>query len=162
MLSNRHHTGRVFLTWSFHVGSLFPLWVHCGHTQCVIQQIRCIWSQGKLTYLDSTLQWPTCTIVIEGNFRGRKLSWIGDFGGENYLLMLCQRRPLPQILQRKLLWMATKLWNLRKCSPSKVFHYIYCSKHRGILSGKFWWGSKHHKFYLLTLLSCHCQNLQHK
>ena len=66
---------------------------------------------------------------IAGNFQGRKLSRIGEkdnFHGENFRGMLVvprQKTSRPQISRRKLLWIATKLRNLRKFSPSKVFRY---------------------------------------
>ena len=62
--------------------------------------------------------------------RKRKLSHIGekyDFHGENFCgLLVCQRTSRSKILWRKLLWIATKPWNLWKFkySPSKVSHYM--------------------------------------
>ena len=50
-------------------------------------------------------------------FSQRKLSWI-------CLLVLLPKDTTPPILQRKLSWMATKLQNLQKFSPSKVSHYM--------------------------------------
>ena len=70
--------------------------------------------------------WFTCTCRIAGNFRGRKLSWIVekyDFCGENFRRLLAfavRKDATPQILRRKLLHIATKPWNLRNFSPSKV------------------------------------------
>ena len=43
-------------------------------------------------------------------------------------LLPCQRMPRPQILQRKLLQISTKLWNSRKFSPSKVSHYTVLTR----------------------------------
>ena len=66
---------------------------------------------------------------IAGNFRGRKLSWIGekyDFRRENFRRLLAFAVPkdaTPQISQRKLLRITTKLRNSHKFSPSKVFRY---------------------------------------
>ena len=64
-----------------------------------------------------------------GNFWGRKLSWIGEkcnFHEENFRGLLPlprQRIPCVQILQRKLLWIATKLRNL--CEFSAI-RYTNC------------------------------------
>ena len=82
---------------------------------------------------------PSCTVCVSvlcvlqrtcyhivGNFRGRKLSQIGEkcnFHGENFRRLLAFAVPkdaTPQILQRKLLRIATKPQNLRNFSPSKV------------------------------------------
>ena len=66
---------------------------------------------------------------IAGNFRGRKLSRIGekyDFHGENFRGLLTFAAPkdaTPQISRRKLSRIATKLRNSQKFSPLKVFHY---------------------------------------
>ena len=63
---------------------------------------------------------------IAENFWGRKLPWIGekyDFRGENFCRLLAFAAPknaMPQILQRKLLQIATKLQNSWKFLPSKV------------------------------------------
>ena len=64
---------------------------------------------------------------IAGNFRGRKLSRIGkkyDFRRQNFrrlLTLLPQRTPHPQILQRKLLRIATKLRNSWKVFSLESF-----------------------------------------
>ena len=76
-----------------------------------------------------------CAVIyrIAGNFRGRKLSQIGekyDFHGENFrglLAFAALKVPHPQILRRKLSRIATKLRNSRKFSPSKVSHYTVLS-----------------------------------
>ena len=93
---------------------------------------------------DSILQIPadaryvdhTMIYRIAGNFRGRKHLWIGenyDFCRENFLRLLTFAVPkdaiCPQILQRKLSWIATKPWNLWKFSPSKVSHCtVFCAR----------------------------------
>ena len=71
------------------------------------------------------LQQSAC---IAGNFWQRKLSQIKkcDFCGETFAdcsLLLRQSTPWPQISRRKLLRIATKPWNSRKFSPSKVSRY---------------------------------------
>ena len=60
---------------------------------------------------------------IAGNFRGRKLSRIGDFSRENFhglLACAAPKMPHPQNLQRKLSRIATKPQNSRKFFPLKV------------------------------------------
>ena len=70
---------------------------------------------------------------IAGNFRGRKLSWIGKkwpFCGENFCGIL---KPInrwvrhAQISRRKLSRVALKLRNSWMFSPSKVFRYTVVS-----------------------------------
>ena len=70
----------------------------------------------------------TCYHIV-GNFRGRKLSQIGEkynFHGENFRRLLAFAVPkdaTPQILQRKLSHIATNPQNSQKFSPSKVSRY---------------------------------------
>ena len=66
---------------------------------------------------------------IAGNFRVKKLLQIGEntiFAEKTFVdcsLLSCRRTTTPQISRRKLSRIATKLRNLRKFSPSKVFRY---------------------------------------
>ena len=78
---------------------------------------------GYLSVVDSP---SLCTVLqllyrIAGNFRGRKLSRIGE--KYDCSLLLCQRTPHPPILWRKLSQITTKPRNSQKFSPSKVFRY---------------------------------------
>ena len=80
--------------------------------------------------------WVSVKYRIVGNFWGRKLSreLVKNtiFSKKNFvdcLLLPHQRMPHPQISQRKLSQIATKLRNLQKFSPSKVSRYtIACVK----------------------------------
>ena len=77
---------------------------------------------------------------IAENFRGRKLSWIGEkynFCGENFRRLLAFVVPndaTPPNLQRKLSWIATKPRNLRKFSPLQCFHYTVCQSWECVLA----------------------------
>ena len=72
---------------------------------------------------------------IAGNFLREKTFtnwWKIQFSQGKFLWIArfcCQRMPCPQIWRRKLSWIATKLWNLRKFSCSKVSHYTVWFTH---------------------------------
>ena len=105
--------------------------LHFPHTVNQACSLLCTDSEFNTSY--SNLSWNTSLIVwgkyrIAGNFRGRKCLRIGkiQYCGENFCKLLAfaaPKVPHPKILQRKLSRIATKLWNLRKFSPSKVSRY---------------------------------------
>ena len=85
-------------------------------------------------FLSRDFPWSSCRQLggyrIAVNFRGRKLSQIGEkymiFAEKTFTncsLLPRQRTPRPQISRRKLLQLATKLRNSRTFSLSKVSHY---------------------------------------
>ena len=88
----------------------------------------CVWMQTKTNKNRQTNKQTLLLSLyhIAENFWGRKLPWIGekyDFRGENFRRLLAFAAPknaMPQILQRKLLQIATKLQNSWKFLPSKV------------------------------------------
>ena len=75
--------------------------------------------------LPQCIKHQTWQYRIAENFRGRKLSWIGEkyvFHGENFcglLAFAAPKDPTPQILRRKLSRIATKLWNSQSFLPQK-------------------------------------------
>ena len=70
----------------------------------------------KLPYSGKLLREKTFTNWWKIQFSQRKLSWIAHF-------CCAKRMPCLKISQRKLSQIATKLWNSRKFSPSKVSCY---------------------------------------
>ena len=88
---------------------------------------KCDKFKERATNEPMVLWWVHVTVTfycIAWNFGGKKLSQNGgkyDFRWENFRRLLAfavPKVPLPQILRRKLLQIATKPWNLQKISPS--------------------------------------------
>ena len=102
-------------------------WLFSGRVLAVQARSLGFDSQRVLTF---SLFFIFASNHIAGNFRGRKLARIGV--AEKTLadcsLLLRQRTPRPQILQRKLSRTATKPRNSQRFSPSKVSHYTVSSK----------------------------------